>query len=91
LTISTDSTIKPFIVCDIVILRREGIGYDCGTLNVTSAERNSEDVPAKRTVIAPTPNKAQKTNIERPMAVSGAKSPYPMVVNAIKPIFMFVP
>lgn len=83
--------IEPFVVCDTVILRREGIGYDCGTLNVTSSGgRNSEDVPAKRTVIAPTPNKAQKTNIERPMAVWGAKSPYPMVVNAIKPIFMFV-
>jgi hypothetical protein len=79
------------MVCDFVILRSEGIGYNCGTLNVTSGERNSEDVPAKRTVIAPTPNKAQKTNIERPMAVWGAKSPYPMVVNAIKPIIVFVP
>ena len=39
-----------------------------------------------RTVIVPTPNNAQKTKIARPRADSGAKSPYPIVVNATKPI-----
>jgi hypothetical protein len=49
-------------------------------------EHNSDDPPAIRTVIVPTPNKAQNTKMARPRAVTGTKSPYPMVVNAMKPV-----
>jgi len=38
-------------------------------------------------VMVPTPRRAQTTKTERPAGVSGVKSPYPMVVNAITPIF----
>lgn len=36
--------------------------------------------------MAPTPNNAQKIKIARPAGVTGAKSPYPIVVKAMKPV-----
>jgi hypothetical protein len=36
--------------------------------------------------MAPTPKSAQTTNTERPAGVAGLKSPYPIVLKAMKPM-----